>query len=111
MILTVCNSSIKSDSLDFPLLVPNATYFYTAHECVKCKCDSTGGNKNLQCEASNLKPINNRTVCPSLECSGSVLLGNTTSTNSCSRTVCDYTGYYTSRNISTTLATQNTCAG
>lgn len=107
--LPVCNSSIKSDSSDYPFLVPNATYFYTAHQCVKCKCDSTVGNNNLQCEASNLKPINNWSVCPSTECSGSVLLGNTTSTDSCSRTVCDYTGY-TSRNISTTLTTQNTCA-
>lgn len=107
--LPVCNSSIKSDSSDFPFLVPNATYFYTANECVKCKCDSTGVNNNLQCEASNLKPINNWSVCPSMECSGSVMLGNTASTASCSRTVCDYTGY-TSRNISTTLTTQNTCA-
>ncbi|WJX52779.1 hypothetical protein P8452_38851 [Trifolium repens] len=106
--LPVCNSSVKSDSLDFPLLVPNGTYFYTANECVKCKCDSTN-NFLLQCDPSNQKPINKWSVCPSTRCSGSVLIGNTTSTDSCSRTVCDYTGY-TSSNISTALVTQNTCA-
>lgn len=42
--LLVCNSSVTSDSLDFPLLVPNATYVYTANECVQCKCDSTSNN-------------------------------------------------------------------
>ncbi|XP_045826834.1 lysM domain-containing GPI-anchored protein 2 [Trifolium pratense] len=106
--LPVCNSSVKSDSIDFPLLVPNGTYFYTANQCVKCKCDSIN-NFMLQCEPSNQKPINNWSVCPSARCSASVLIGNTTSTDSCNRTVCDYSGY-TSSNISTVLVTQNACA-
>ncbi|KAJ1430492.1 LysM domain [Sesbania bispinosa] len=38
--LKACSSSVRNDSLDSPLLVPNATYVYTANECVKCKCDS-----------------------------------------------------------------------
>lgn len=110
--LPVCNSSVTSDSLDFPLLVPNATYVYTANECVQCKCDSTSNNNfMLQCEPSELKPINRWSVCPTMECSKNVLIGNTTttSTDSCNSTICDYGGY-NSRNISMVNATQNTCA-
>ncbi|CAK8578231.1 unnamed protein product [Lathyrus sativus] len=110
--LPVCNTNVRNNSVDFPLLVPKGTYFYTANNCVKCKCDSTGsGNNNsmLQCEESKLKSINQWSVCPSAKCSGNVLIGNTTVTDSCNRTFCDYAGY-TSRNISTVLATQNTCA-
>ncbi|CAI8617722.1 unnamed protein product [Vicia faba] len=111
--LPVCNSNVRNTSVDFPLLVPNGTYFYTANDCLKCKCDSAGSSNNsnsmLQCEESGLKPINHWSVCPSAKCSASVLIGNTTSTDSCSRTFCDYVGY-TSRNISVVLVTQNTCA-
>lgn len=111
--LPVCKSNVGNNSVDFPLLVPNETYIYTANDCVKCKCDSTGSSNNsnsmLQCEESNVKPINHWSVCPSVKCSANVFIGNTTSTDSCNRTFCDYAGY-TSRNISTVLATQNTCA-
>ncbi|XP_061360071.1 lysM domain-containing GPI-anchored protein 2 [Gastrolobium bilobum] len=105
--LQACSSNVRNDSLDSPLLVANGTYVYTANECVKCKCDSS--NKFiLQCEPSQLKPINWR-VCPSMECSTNVSIGNTTSVNSCNSTTCAYAGY-TSLNISTILATQDTCA-
>ncbi|XP_058731248.1 lysM domain-containing GPI-anchored protein 2 [Vicia villosa] len=111
--LPVCNTNVRNDSVDFPLLVPNGTYYYTANNCVKCKCDSAGSSNNsnsmLQCEESGLKPINQWSVCPSAKCSKNVLIGNITSTDSCNRTFCDYVGY-TSRNISVDLVTQNTCA-
>ncbi|KAI5384280.1 hypothetical protein KIW84_071332, partial [Lathyrus oleraceus] len=42
----VCKSNVGNNSVDFPLLVPNGTYFYTVNDCVKCKCDSTGSNNN-----------------------------------------------------------------
>lgn len=43
--VAVCNSSVtNTSSLDYPLLVPNATYAYTAHQCVKCKCDTSSNN-------------------------------------------------------------------
>ncbi|KAK7319235.1 hypothetical protein RJT34_03953 [Clitoria ternatea] len=106
--LKACSSSVKNDSLDYPLLVANATYTYTANECVKCKCDSSN-NFLLQCEPSLLKPTN-WSSCPSMQCSPNILIGNTTSsTDSCNRTTCDYTGY-TSHNISTSLLTHDTCA-
>ncbi|TKY59702.1 LysM domain-containing GPI-anchored protein 2 [Spatholobus suberectus] len=106
--LRACSSNVKNDSLDFPLLVANATYAYTANECVKCKCDSSN-SYILQCEPSQLKPTN-WSVCPSRECSSNVFIGNiTSSTDSCNRTTCAYTGY-SSRNISAELVTENTCA-
>ncbi|KAG5029259.1 hypothetical protein AAZX31_05G123400 [Glycine max] len=105
--LQACSSNVKNDSLDYPLLVPNATYAYTAHECVKCKCDSSN-NFILQCEPSQLKPTN-WSVCPSMECSANVLIGKTISSDSCNRTTCAYTGYRF-HNISAEAVTENTCA-
>ncbi|KAK7399827.1 hypothetical protein VNO78_11020 [Psophocarpus tetragonolobus] len=105
--LTACSSSVKNDSLDYPLLVANNTSAYTANGCVKCKCDTS--NLILHCERSLLKPTN-WSSCPSMECSSNVFIGNiTSSTGSCNRTICAYTGY-TFRNISAELVTENTCA-
>ncbi|QCD83784.1 lysM domain-containing GPI-anchored protein 2 [Vigna unguiculata] len=106
--LRACSSSVKNDSLDYPLLVANSSYAYTANECVKCSCDPSN-NYILQCEQSHLKPTN-WSICPSAQCSSNVFIGNTTSsTDSCNRTVCAYTGF-TFNNISAELVTQNTCA-
>lgn len=61
----------------------------------------------LQCEPSQLKSTN-WSSWPSLECSSNVI----PSTDSCNRTTCAYTGYYTFRNISAEVVTENTtCAG
>ncbi|KAK9987599.1 hypothetical protein SO802_027838 [Lithocarpus litseifolius] len=38
--LKACTSSVNSSSLDYPLLVSNGTYIYTANDCVNCKCSS-----------------------------------------------------------------------
>ncbi|KAL2343605.1 hypothetical protein Fmac_004890 [Flemingia macrophylla] len=105
--LRACSSSVKNTSFDSPLLVANASYVYTANECVKCNCDSSN-NYILQCEPSHLKPTN-WSVCPSAECSSNVFIGNTTSIDACNRTTCAYTGY-NSRNITAELVTQDTCA-
>jgi len=41
LVVAACSSSVKNESLDYPLLVANSSYAYTANECVKCKCDSS----------------------------------------------------------------------
>ncbi|KAE9603304.1 putative LysM domain-containing protein [Lupinus albus] len=106
--LKACSSNVRNDSLDYPLLVANASYIYTAHNCIKCMCDSTN-NFKLECEeSSELKPTN-WSICPTTQCSSNVYIGNITATDSCNQTTCDYAGY-TSNNISTVLATHNTCA-
>lgn len=38
--MAVCSSMVRNDSLDYPLLVPNGSYIYTANGCVRCKCDA-----------------------------------------------------------------------
>ncbi|KAK7271903.1 hypothetical protein RJT34_28173 [Clitoria ternatea] len=38
--LPACSSMVRNDSLDYPLLVPNGSYVYTANGCVKCKCNA-----------------------------------------------------------------------
>ena len=37
---TACTSVVKNTSLDYPLLLSNGTYAYTANNCVKCQCYS-----------------------------------------------------------------------
>ncbi|KAL6346924.1 hypothetical protein AAG906_003041 [Vitis piasezkii] len=105
--LKACTSMVaNNNSLDYPLLVANGTYVYTANSCVMCKCDSAN-NWTLQCEPSQLK-LSNRT-CPSMQCEGSSLyIGNSTSAG-CNQTTCAYAGY-TSQMILTTLVEENTCS-
>ncbi|CAK7329370.1 unnamed protein product [Dovyalis caffra] len=104
--LQACNSSVRSDSVDYPFLVPNNTYFFTANNCVKCKCDAA--NWTLQCEPSGIRP-SNWSTCPAMQCEGSLLtIGNTT-TSSCNITTCAYAGFSKNQSIFTTLATQSTC--
>lgn len=40
-----CTSMISNTSLDYPLLVPNGTYVFTAANCVMCKCDAANNWK------------------------------------------------------------------
>ena len=40
-LFSACTSMVaNNNSLDYPLLVANGTYVYTANSCVMCKCDS-----------------------------------------------------------------------
>ncbi|KAF7843335.1 lysM domain-containing GPI-anchored protein 2-like [Senna tora] len=105
--LPVCSTMVRNDSLDYPLLVPNGTYMYTANGCVKCKCDAAN-NWTLHCEPSNLKPTN-WFSCPSMQCRNSrnMYIGNTTSSGSDQVTLCAYAGYG-NQTIFTTLATEPT---
>ncbi|KAF3956753.1 hypothetical protein CMV_018156 [Castanea mollissima] len=109
--LKACNSSVNSSSLDYPLLVANGTYVYTANDCVNCKC-SSGNNYILQCETSGLKPSKTWSTCPAAQCNGKsslYLLGNvTTASTTCNQTTCAYSGF-TNESIFTTLATESTC--
>lgn len=108
--LKACNSSVNSSSLDYPLLVANGTYVYTANDCVNCKC-SSANNYILQCEASVLKPSSKTwSTCPAMHCNGtsSLYLGNVTTSTNCNQTFCAYSGF-TNKNIFTTLATESTC--
>ncbi|XP_057751727.1 lysM domain-containing GPI-anchored protein 2 [Arachis stenosperma] len=108
--LKACSTSVKNNSMDYPLLVSNSTYVYTANECVKCKCDSSN-NYVLQCEPSQLKPTGGKwSVCPSMKCTGNLTIGNLTSASDdpCNRTFCAYAGYSFKR-INTILANESTC--
>ncbi|KAJ6897012.1 hypothetical protein NC651_023025 [Populus alba x Populus x berolinensis] len=106
-LLAACNSLVRNDSLDFPFLVPNNTYFFTANNRVKCKCDAAN-NWTLQCEPSGNKPSNWPT-CPAMQCEdGLSTIGNTT-TSGCNTTTCAYAGFSRDQRIFTTLATQSTC--
>ncbi|XP_050259612.1 lysM domain-containing GPI-anchored protein 2 isoform X1 [Quercus robur] len=108
--LRACNSSVNSSSLDYPLLVANGTYVYTANDCVNCKC-SSANNYILQCEASVLKPSSKTwSTCPAMHCNGtsSLYLGNVTTSTNCNQTFCAYSGF-TNKDIFTTLATESTC--
>ncbi|XP_050234579.1 lysM domain-containing GPI-anchored protein 2 [Mercurialis annua] len=104
--LQACNSSINTDSMDYPLLVPNATYVFTANNCIRCQCNSAN-NMTLQCEPSGMTPSNSTwSTCPSAQCD-KLSLTNTT-TDGCNTTTCAYSGF-NSRTILTTLATASTC--
>ncbi|KAF5198683.1 Lysm domain-containing gpi-anchored protein [Thalictrum thalictroides] len=105
--LKVCTSMISTTSLDYPLLVPNGTYTFTANNCVQCKCDASN-NWTLQCEPSpNGVKIANWTRCPSTQCQNNpnLSIGNTSSSN-CGP-ACSYAGY-NSQTILTT-AVSSTC--
>ncbi|KAJ6717026.1 LYSM DOMAIN-CONTAINING GPI-ANCHORED PROTEIN 2 [Salix koriyanagi] len=104
---SACNSSVREDSLDSPFLVPNNTYFLTASNCVKCKCDAAN-NWILQCDPSRIKP-SNWSTCPAMQCEDSSLTVGSTTVSSCNTTTCAYAGYNSDQNIFTTLATQSTC--
>ncbi|XP_017971749.1 PREDICTED: lysM domain-containing GPI-anchored protein 2 [Theobroma cacao] len=107
--LKACNSPIRSDSLDFPLLAANGTYVFTANGCVRCTCDAAVNNSTLRCEPSQNKPSRWET-CPSMQCEASdgLSLGNST-TSGCNRTTCSYAGYNNST-IFTTLEQDSTCS-
>ncbi|OMP06244.1 Peptidoglycan-binding Lysin subgroup [Corchorus capsularis] len=106
--LKACNSSIRSDSPDFPLLVANGTYVFTANNCVKCTCDAAN-NWTLQCEPSGNKPSNWES-CPTMQCENNLTLGNSTGSG-CSRSICSYAGYSNSTTtIFTTLAQDPSCS-
>ncbi|KAG6778046.1 hypothetical protein POTOM_017891 [Populus tomentosa] len=105
--LTACNSSVRSDSVDYPLLVPNSTYFFTANNCVKCKCDAAN-NWTLQCEASGIKP-SNWSTCPAMQCEGGLLSIDNSTTSGCNITTCAYAGFSKNQSIFTTLATRSAC--
>ncbi|PIA46879.1 hypothetical protein AQUCO_01500430v1 [Aquilegia coerulea] len=91
--LKVCTSAISATSPDYPLLVPNGTYTFTANNCVQCNCDKSS-NWTLQCQPSpSGVKIANWTQCPSMQCQGNpnLFIGNTSSSNCGPR--CSYAGY------------------
>nr|GEV86849.1 LysM domain-containing GPI-anchored protein 2 [Tanacetum cinerariifolium] len=105
--LKVCNTSMRNDSMDYPLLVPNGTYTLTANNCVRCQCDAAN-NWVLQCEPSGISLPNART-CPSTQCAGTAFdLGSTTSVSNCNLSRCAYAGYRNGT-ILTTLTEESTC--
>ncbi|KAL3613856.1 hypothetical protein CASFOL_041930 [Castilleja foliolosa] len=103
--LRTCSSMVSNTSRDYPLLVPNGTYIFTANDCVTCSCNAAS-NWMLHCEPSR---INSSSSCSSMGCSGAPNLNLGTSTSSgCNRTTCTYAGYNGQR-ILTTLASDSTC--
>ncbi|XP_010271902.1 PREDICTED: G-type lectin S-receptor-like serine/threonine-protein kinase SD1-1 [Nelumbo nucifera] len=122
--LRVCRSNVRNDSSDYPLVVANGTYTFTANNCVRCRCDSSY-NFTLQCEPSDVV-VQGSYRCPPLQCkdanASNLYLGNftttyhnkgnvTTHTNSiCERTLCAYAGYDNNSNtIFTTLVKDDFC--
>ncbi|PSS12141.1 LysM domain-containing GPI-anchored protein like [Actinidia chinensis var. chinensis] len=107
--LKACTSMVSNNSLDYPLLVANGTYAFTAGNCVKCTCDAAN-NWTLQCEPSQ---VNSSlwTICPSMQCEGAenLYIGNSSSSG-CNRTTCTYGGY-NNQTIFKTLALESTCSG
>ncbi|XP_065866283.1 lysM domain-containing GPI-anchored protein 2 isoform X1 [Euphorbia lathyris] len=104
--LRACNSWVSSTSADYPLLVPNGTYVFTANSCVKCKCNAAN-NWTLECEPSGLPPAANSSwsTCPSMLCDQTTLsLSNTTTTSGCNTSTCSYSGF-SNQTIMTTLST------
>ncbi|KAK4378167.1 hypothetical protein RND71_000029 [Anisodus tanguticus] len=101
-----CRSMVNNTSLDYPLLVPNDTYVFTAANCVTCKCDAAN-NWTLQCQPSQIKSSLWKT-CPSTQCQGldNFYIGNVTSSD-CNSTACAYAGY--SNQTIFTTSTQLTC--
>ncbi|CAI9769770.1 unnamed protein product [Fraxinus pennsylvanica] len=102
--LRACSSSlISNSSLDYPLLVPNGTYVFTANNCVRCNCDAAN-NWMLQCEPSLIN-----SSCSPIRCEGqeNFYLGNSSSSG-CNRTTCAYAGY-NHQNILTAIDVQSTC--
>uniref|UniRef100_A0A2N9FVY8 LysM domain-containing protein n=1 Tax=Fagus sylvatica TaxID=28930 RepID=A0A2N9FVY8_FAGSY len=92
-----CTSSVNSSSLDYPLLVSNGTYVYTANSCVKCNCDSANNYTSWS-------------TCPAVRCGGTnnLNLGDVATSTTCNKTFCAYAGY-TKNTIFTTLSTESTC--
>ncbi|XP_073292818.1 lysM domain-containing GPI-anchored protein 2-like isoform X2 [Primulina huaijiensis] len=105
--LRACSSTIKNNSMDYNLLVPNDTYALTANNCVVCKCDAAL-QWVLQCVPSGQLKTGAGS-CPSVLCEGpgNLSIGNSTSSG-CNRTTCSYAGY-NNQTILTTLALNSTC--
>ncbi|GFQ01868.1 lysm domain-containing GPI-anchored protein 2 [Phtheirospermum japonicum] len=101
--LRTCSSRVSNTSWDYPLLVPNGTYIFTANDCVRCACNAAS-SWMLQCEPSRVN-----SSCSPIRCSGApnLSLGNST-TLGCNRTTCAYAGY-NGQTILTTLAMESTC--
>ncbi|KAI7731126.1 hypothetical protein M8C21_011435, partial [Ambrosia artemisiifolia] len=95
--------------MDYPLLVPNGTYTFTANSCVRCECNAAN-NWILNCEPAGIQ-LRNGGTCPSTQCAGTAFdLGNTTSDSPCSQSRCAYGGYGNST-IYTLLTSESTCPG
>ncbi|CAL5341362.1 hypothetical protein CsSME_00025712 [Camellia sinensis var. sinensis] len=101
--LKACASMVRNGSLDYPLLVANGTYVFTAGNCVMCKCDAA--NWTLQCEPSQAKS-SLWGICPPMQCEGS---GNLTLGNASSCTTCAYAGYNNQTIL--TMLDSSTCSG
>ncbi|KAE8724742.1 glycerol-3-phosphate acyltransferase 3-like [Hibiscus syriacus] len=100
--LRACNTSVRSDSLDSPLLAANGTYVFTAHGCVRCTCEAAN-NWTLHCEPSGTNRPSRWERCPSMLCEGlQILSPGNVSVSGCSRLTCAYAGYNNS-SIFTTL--------
>lgn len=105
--LKVCTSMVQNNSMDYPLLVPNGTYIFTANSCVRCQCDAAN-NWILDCKPSGINLRQGQT-CPNMQCVGTAFdLGNTTSDSNCSLSRCAYAGY-TNGTILTTISQESTC--
>ncbi|KAI3888028.1 hypothetical protein MKW92_029276 [Papaver armeniacum] len=119
--LRACTSSVSVASPDYPLLISNGSYVFTANNCVKCSCNSNHKNWTLYCEQSprDVK-IQNWQQCPIVQCTSSAVasnalnyaLGQDIEDSTCNGKNCAYTGYNSlSGTISGSLLNGDTCHG
>ncbi|GMI87999.1 lysM domain GPI-anchored protein 2 precursor, LysM-containing receptor protein 1, CEBiP-like 1 [Hibiscus trionum] len=109
--LRACNSSVRSDSLDSPLLAANGTNVLTANGCVRCSCDAAN-NWTLRCEPTQTNRPSRWRSCPSMQCEGSqgLSLGNVTASG-CDISTCSYAGYNNTTIFTTLVQGRNsTCS-
>ncbi|KAI3922002.1 hypothetical protein MKX01_005691 [Papaver californicum] len=111
--LRACTSLVSNASSDYPLLLTNGTYTYTANNCIKCS------RVTLHCRPSSPEEVKvqNWQQCPSSRCIDGYgfPLGQQfiklAQQGSCPK-YCAYTGYNNrSRIISTTLSNVTACTG
>ncbi|KAK3020940.1 hypothetical protein RJ639_046596 [Escallonia herrerae] len=107
--LKACTSIVSTSSMDYPLLVPNGTYIFTANNCVRCNCDAAN-NMVLHCEPSHINSSSWQS-CPSMQCQGAdnLYLGNST-VSTCNRTTCGYAGYLNNQTILANAVVESTCS-
>ncbi|KAI3866206.1 hypothetical protein MKX03_005168 [Papaver bracteatum] len=120
--LRACANKVRNTSVDYPLLVANGTYTFTANNCVKCTCDSDNNNSTLLCEPSSPKDkFEYSSPCPSAQCIGhgakATKLNSSLGKHSylddsgCYKRYCAYTGFDNSPIISASLVNKTTCPG
>ncbi|KAI3974916.1 hypothetical protein MKX01_005027 [Papaver californicum] len=116
--LKVCTSMVSNTSPDYPLLVPDGTYTFTANNCVRCECNTKTDKKwTLGCSSSppDIIKVENWPECPSDRCVGNDFnyglgMDDYYLNSHCITKTCAYTGYNNqSQTISSSMVNLTKC--